>query len=43
MPTCAEASPLPDPTDAVVQMLPLPDGERGNAVLKVVEIGPGDF
>ena len=43
MPTCAEASPLPDPTDAVVPMQPLPPGEVGNAVLRFIEIGKSSF
>ena len=43
MPTCAEASELPDPTDEVVLMPPLPPGELGNAVFKFFEVGRGDF
>ena len=43
MPTCDEASVPPDPPDAVVQMLPLPDGERGNAVFRIVELGQYHF
>ena len=43
MPTCAEASPLPDPTDPVVPMQPLPQGEVGNAELRFIEIGKSGF
>ena len=43
MPTCAEASPLPYPTDPVVPMQPLPPGEVGKAELRFIEIGKSSF